>query len=151
MYNHRGSKLRKGRFSETDRAYLVTTVTDKRKTAFHDWISARLLVAELRQANEMGLVESLAWVIMPDHLHWLVILKETTLAAVVHRVKACSAITINKHNGATGRFWQKGFHDRAIRRDEDLPSVARYIVANPLRAGITEDIGAYPLWDATWL
>ncbi|MGH8412134.1 MAG: REP-associated tyrosine transposase, partial [Pseudomonas sp.] len=38
-----------------------------------------------------------------------------------------------------------------IRRDEDLPAVARYIVANPLRAGLVEKIGDYPLWDAVWL
>jgi len=29
--------------------------------------------------------------------------------------------------------------------------MARYIVANPLRAGLVERIGDYPLWDATWL
>ena len=151
MPHFQGNKLRKGRFSETGRAYLVTTVTYERKTVFHDWRLARFLIAELRQASETGLVESLAWVIMPDHLHWLIILKNTTLTALVHRVKARSAIIINRHNGTSGRFWQKGFHDRAIRREEDIRSVARYIVANPLRAGLTEDIGGYPLWDAAWL
>ena len=131
--------------------YLVTTVTCNRKTVFHDWRLARLLVAELRQASEAGFVESLAWVIMPDHLHWLIILQDATLAAMVHRVKARSAIAINKYNGSSGRFWQKGFHDRAIRQEEDIQSAARYIVANPLRAGIVDDIGGYPLWDAAWL
>jgi hypothetical protein len=29
--------------------------------------------------------------------------------------------------------------------------VARYIVANPLRAGLVEHLGDYPLWDAVWL
>ena len=151
MHYYHGSSLRKGRYSETGRAYLVTTITHGRKTVFHDRVLARLLVAELRQASETGLVESLAWVIMPDHLHWLFILENATLAAVVHRVKSRSAISINKHAGTQGRFWQKGFHDRGIRREDELRPVARYIVANPLRAGITEDIGAYPLWDAVWL
>ena len=151
MPHYQGNKLRKGRFSETGRAYLVTAVTHERHTVFHDWRLARLLVAELRQASETGLVESLAWVIMTDHLHWLIILQDATLAAVIHRVKSRSAININKQIGTSGRFWQKGFHDRAVRRDEDIQVIARYIVANPLRAGITEDIGAYPLWDAAWL
>jgi REP element-mobilizing transposase RayT len=151
MHHYHGNKLRKGRFSETGRGYLVTAVTNERKAVFHDWTLARLLVAELRQASETGLVESLAWVIMPDHVHWLIILQEATLAAVIQRVKSRSAIRINKQKGTVGRFWQKGFHDRAVRRDEDIRIIARYIVANPLRAGITEDIGAYPLWDAAWL
>ena len=151
MPHYQGSKLRKGRFSETGRAYLVTTVTYERKTVFHDWRLARLLVAELRQATKMSLVESLAWVIMPDHLHWLFILRQGTLDSVINRVKSRSAISINCHISTSGRFWQKGFHDRAIRREEDILPVARYIVANPLRAGITDNIGAYPWWDAAWL
>ena len=46
---------------------------------------------------------------------------------------------------------QRGFHDRAIRKQDDLVAVARYIVANPLRAGIVDSIRNYPLWDAKWL
>ena len=151
MHRYQGNKLRKGRFSETGRACLVTTITHQRKAIFHNWLLARLLVTELRLASETGLVETLAWVIMPDHLHWLFLLQDSPLASVVHRVKSRSAIGINRHNGTRGRFWQKGFHDRGVRQEDDLKSIARYIVANPLRAGITEDIGAYPLWDAAWL
>jgi len=29
--------------------------------------------------------------------------------------------------------------------------VARYIVANPIRAGLVDNIGQYPYWDAVWL
>ena len=49
------------------------------------------------------------------------------------------------------KVWQKGFHDHAIRRDEDIKAVARYIIANPLRAGMVDRIGDYPFWDAVWL
>ncbi len=45
----------------------------------------------------------------------------------------------------------KTFHDRAMRKEEDLKAAARYIVANPLRAGLVERCGDYPLWDAVWL
>jgi hypothetical protein len=30
-------------------------------------------------------------------------------------------------------------------------AVARYIVANPLRAGLCRHLGDYPLWDSVWL
>jgi len=49
------------------------------------------------------------------------------------------------------RIWQPGFHDRALRRQEDLRAVARYVVANPIRAGLAETVGDYALWDACWL
>jgi REP element-mobilizing transposase RayT len=146
-----GHRLRKGRYSEPGRAYLITTVTQDRKSIFNDWRPGRLLVNEMRLASEMELVESLAWVIMPDHMHWLITLRRASLSGLVHRVKARSAIAINRQQGTSGRFWQKGFHDRAIRAEEDLQVVARYIVANPLRAGIIRHLGEYPLWDAIWL
>lgn len=47
--------------------------------------------------------------------------------------------------------WQRGFFDRAIRREDDLVSIARYIVANPLRAGLVERIGDYAHWDSVWM
>jgi len=47
--------------------------------------------------------------------------------------------------------WQDGFHDHALRREEDLKEVARYIIANPVRAGLVTRVGDYPLWDACWL
>ena len=53
--------------------------------------------------------------------------------------------------GRVSPVWQRGFYDHAIRREENLRNVARYIVANPLRAGLVQQIGDYPLWDAIWL
>jgi hypothetical protein len=47
--------------------------------------------------------------------------------------------------------WQKGLHDRAIRVDEDIVAIARYIIANPIRAGLVKSIQEYPHWDAIWL
>jgi len=41
--------------------------------------------------------------------------------------------------------------DHALRTDENLLNVARYIIANPLRAGLVTRIGDYPLWDSIWL
>ncbi|MNR61582.1 hypothetical protein D3C85_1833710 [compost metagenome] len=67
------------------------------------------------------------------------------------RTKSRITFALNRSIGRDGPLWQHGFHDRAIRREEDLQAVARYIVANPLRAGLVERIGDYPLWDAVWL
>ena len=50
-----------------------------------------------------------------------------------------------------GKVWQPGFHDRAIRQEEDLPAVARYVVANPVRVGLVPRTGAYSHWDAVWV
>ncbi len=53
-------------------------------------------------------------------------------------------VPVNKARQSFGVLWQKGLFDRALRREEDLKAMARYIVANPLRAGLVEHIGQYP-------
>jgi len=43
------------------------------------------------------------------------------------------------------------FHYHALRNEESIKAAARYIIANPLRAGLVQRIEDYPLWDALWL
>ena len=62
--------LRRGRHSLHHQVYCITTVTRARHPLFTDITAARLLVRELRHLHEQGDVISLAWVVMPDHLHW---------------------------------------------------------------------------------
>jgi len=143
--------LRKGRFSEPGHTYLLTAVVHNRLPIFADWRIGRLLVSELRAAEKDDLAQSLAWVIMPDHWHSLITLQTGTISNFMQRIKGRSAIAINRALGNQGKLWQKGFHDRAIREEEDLQVIARYIVANPLRASLVKKIGDYPLWDAIWL
>ncbi len=147
---HSGN-LRTGRFSEPGRAYLLTTATFAREPLFRDARLGRLLVHELRAAHDAGWATSLAWVAMPDHLHWLVMLEHSPLDAPMRRVKTNSARAINRHLGRAGKCWQPGNHDRALRQEDDLAAMARHIVANPLRAGLVRRVGDYPLWDAAWL
>ena len=90
--------------------------------------------------------ETMAFVVMPDHVHWLMQLKDgASLGEAVRRFKARVSLAL--------RFsvWQRGFHDHALRQDEDVVTVARYIVANPVRAGLVQRMGDYPHWDAAWL
>ena len=51
----------------------------------------------------------------------------------------------------SGRVWAAGYHDRALRAEVDIPHVARYLVLNPVRAGLVARVGDYPFWDAVWI
>ena len=146
-----GRNLRYGRFSEAGQAYLVTTDTLGRQVLFPEIAAGRLVVAEFRKARDEGLADTLAFVVMPDHVHWLLVLRSGTLGNLVGRVKARAAKAVNRMLGRRGAVWQAVFHDHALRTDEDLAGIARYVVANPLRAGLVQRIGDYPLWDAVWL
>jgi len=144
--------LRKGRVSIPGQIYLVTTVTTERSKLFADFRTARIIIGEMRASVDRDELESLAWVLMPDHLHWLLALNgQFTLPKAVQSFKSRSAIRTNQHLNSEGPVWQSAYHDRALRKDEDLRTAARYLVANPLRAGLVENIGDYPHWDACWL
>ncbi|MCU1754838.1 REP-associated tyrosine transposase [Pseudomonas helleri] len=150
-YFSNGSQLLKGRSSEQGRIYLLTTVTEQRRPIFSDFHIGRLMVSQLRQAHDQGIVDSIAWVVMPDHCHWLFELRQKTLGELMCRIKSRSSVTVNNASQSSGRLWQKGYHDRALRREDDLKATARYIVQNPIRAGLAARIGDYPLWDACWM
>jgi REP-associated tyrosine transposase len=151
MEHASSSDLRKGRYSEIGRAYVVTSVCAGRIPVFADFWLGRLLVREFRTAQELGIAESLAWVVMPDHFHWLCILRQGSLARLMQRVKSRSAIAVNRATSGNSVLWQAGYHDHALRAEEDVRDVARYIVANPVRAGLVARVGDYSLWDAVWL
>ena len=94
---------------------------------------------------------NLCWVVMPDHLHLLLQLGKSDLSLVVRQLKSRSALELNREIGRLGPFWFPGFHDHALRKEEDLKGVARYIVANPLRTGLVKRLADYPYWNAVWL
>jgi len=144
-------RLRCGRYAESNRIYLLTTNTFRRTPVFESFTLGRLVVNQFRIAQHQGIANSLAWVVMPDHFHWLVELQQGSLGDLMQKTKSLSTKAVNQSTGRKVTLWQKGFHDRALRREEDLVKVARYVVANPLRAGLVEKLGDYPLWDAKWV
>ncbi|MGL6072498.1 REP-associated tyrosine transposase [Craterilacuibacter sp.] len=143
--------LRSGRYSVRGQVYHVTCVTDQRRPVFSDFAAARLIILTLKAAEQRFGAHTLAFVLMPDHLHWLFELNSASLSELIRWVKGSSSPAINRMQGSSSTLWQAGFHDHALRRDEDLARLARYIVANPLRAGLVQHIGDYPHWDAVWL
>ncbi|WLG52465.1 transposase [Pseudomonas sp. FP1742] len=144
-------RLRIGRYAEQNRIYLLTANTLGREPVFKDYTLGRKVVHQFRQAQSEGFADSLAWVVMPDHFHWLVQLQKGSLGQLMCQAKSLSTRSINAATGRTGSLWQQSFHDHVLRQEESLVRVARYVVANPLRAGLVEKLGDYPLWDAIWV
>lgn len=144
--------LRRGRRSIAGGIYHVTTTTCARKPVFHEFTRACAASAAITSRASLGDSHLLAWVLMPDHLHLLLQLgAHDSLSSIIGRVKARSTKAANLANACTDAIWTKGYHDRALRREEDLQTVARYIIANPVRAGLAQRCADYPYWDAIWL
>ena len=151
MTDEQGWKLRKGRFSEQGRIYFVTACCFDRRRHFSTCANASIVVEELSARCPQLSYRSLAFVVMPDHAHWLVQLTSTTkLGTVVGRMKGRSAFRINQARRSKIKVWQAGFHDRALRKDEDVVEAGQYLIHNPSRAGLVVDVDEYPYWGSVW-
>jgi putative DNA methylase len=83
-----------------------------------------------------------AWVIMPNHLHFLVTpFEHAELSSIVHSIKSYTAHEANKILRRSGRFWQVEPFDRYIRSAKHYASVVRYIENNPVKAGLCNTAG----------
>ena len=148
----RSHALRDGRRSIPGQYYHVIACTAERRKVFADLRCGREVVHSLRRLELEQIARSLAFVVMPDHLHWLMQLRDKkSLSVCVATMKSFSARNMAAKKLARSPIWQNGYMDRAIRRERDLVHVARYIVANPLHTKIVEDIGSCPLWDSVWM
>lgn len=88
---------------------------------------------------------------MPDHFHGLIRLDGVRpLSKVVQHLKSSASRECRMRQPGI-RVWARAFHDHALRAEEDIRVAARYLVANPIRAGLVAHAYDYPYWDAMWL
>ena len=80
------------------------------------------------------------FVVMPDHVHAIVVLlctpaRTASLSEVVAWTKRRASLDIRAGiRDRTAPIWQRSFHDRLIRNTAALDQVRKYIAANPSRA-----------------
>ena len=144
--------MRKGRRSLPNQVYHLTVTTAGRAPLFADPRAAHAAGRRFDDARLLADATMLAWVLMPDHAHWLLQLGEAKpLQKVVESLKATTGREVNRALDRSGAVWARAFHDRALRREDDLRTLARYLIANPLRGGLVRRIGDYPYWNAVYL
>lgn len=144
--------LRKGRYSLAGQIYLITFATVGRGRIFDDPGNAAIVARAVEDPRLWYRSRLLAWVLMPDHWHGLIELGPMEdISIVVQRVKTSTARMLRRPGHESVPVWAKGFHERALGEDESVKIAARYLIANPLRAGLVKRIGDYPYWNAVWL
>ena len=81
---------------------------------------------------------------MPDHAHILAVGESLTadLEAFIAKLKQKTGFEFKKTRQES--LWQDGYYDRILRDEEETIVVARYILANPVRAGLVGDFRDYP-------
>ena len=131
-------------YAEVGRVCAITIAVRDRARVFADPTVAASVVAVLREHAERTGVSIHAFCVMPDHVH-----------LVAGPSARCDLITFVGQfknlaqraawaRGVKGRFWQPGFWDHFVRRDEDLRRVIEYVLDNPVRAGLVAVRDDYP-------
>jgi len=117
------------------------------------WLSdtrvAAKLVGVLQAGERENLYELFAWVIMPNHVHML-ILRISDLRKIMHWIKGRSAKEANLILGRTGPFWQHESYDHFVRSRKEFDRVANYIEENPVSAGFVSDAKGWRFSSANW-
>jgi len=143
-------RLHRGRHSSLGTVYAVTTICRHRAPLFLDPANSAIIREVIASLDVRGVTSTFAWVAMPDHLHWLFQLQQGSLAQCMQSMKGVSSLQINRQRGGGGAIWQPGYHDHAVRADASLHKHARYILANPIRAGLATTLGEYPHTGCRW-
>jgi putative transposase len=78
----------------------------------------------------------LAYCLMPNHVHLVVNADIDELGHAMHRVNGLYAQRFNREHGFTGHLFQGRYHLKPIVDEAHLPGSLRYVVLNPVRAGL---------------
>ncbi len=128
--------------------FSLTLATGDRDRSFSDGNHVDACLAELNVTAAKYDLAVFAYCFMPDHLHLLAAAPEgvSMLNAVRHFKQLTSYRFRNLPQFRGEALWQRGFYDHALRKEEDINVVARYIWGNPVRAGLVADINSYEHW-----
>lgn len=159
--HHRRSIRRPGHDYARVGKYFVTICAHERACLFGDIASGQLTLNEygriveeewLRTAIIRAKIILDEYIVMPNHVHGIIVLQESTtparsagsvviagprpgsLGAIVGGFKAAACSRINLLRGTPGfPAWQRDFHDHIIRNDDEYRRIVAYIRNNPLR------------------
>jgi putative transposase len=125
--------------------YFVTFCTLERRAVFTDIGLGRLVIVQFRRTCRQEKFAILAYCLMPDHAHLLLegTNAASNLAALIKSAKQSSGQRFAARMKRP--LWEEGFHDHVLRPEENPKIFARYIIENPMRAGLVKSPLDYPL------
>jgi putative transposase len=116
--------------------YMTTTATANRRPIFKAPEAADILLDAILFGKSQNWYYLLSFVIMPDHMHLIIVPQDKGISESMRSVKGFSARQINKSRQMKSTIWQVGFYDYILDSEGKVLSRIRYIEHNPVRKGI---------------
>jgi putative transposase len=123
--------------------YFLTFCTLGRHHAFRDAAAVHLVRGQFLRAADRHLFALVAYCFMPDHVHLLVegTREDADLKEFESAAKQYSGFHYKAQFGRP--LWQRYGFERVLRSEESTINVVRYILANPVRAGLARRVDEY--------
>ena len=124
--------------------YLLTWCCENREPTFTQQDRVDLVREQILRACRESEFEVIADCYMPDHVHQLVHGKTPSADGrkFVSRSKQYSGFYFKR--AFDQRLWQRYGRDEILRDDQDVRPTARYIIENPVKAGLVSRVEDYP-------
>ena len=89
-----------------------------------------------------GVLEDYHWVcyaycLMSNHYHILIETPDPNLSAGIRQLNGVYTQSVNRRHGTRGHIFQGRFKSILVKKESHLLELCRYIVLNPVRAGMT--------------
>ena len=125
------------RYYEKGYTYFVTCVTYKRMPLLLEYENELWRAVDFIRGQLPFKLE--AWVIIPDHFHFIIRPDEKDLSGIMKGIKLKFAGSYRSINGLrSGRIWQNRFWDHVIRDQMDMTRHIDYIHYNPAKHGLVK-------------
>lgn len=141
------------RFNEIGHARYLTCSCYRRLPLLSNPLIRDAFVDQLHRVHQRNDFMLLAWVVMPEHFHLLVLPRQGHVTEILRELKApfaqrmikrwheLEAPILSRIRDARGtiRFWQHGGgYDRNIISDHEMSEKITYVHANPVRRGLVD-------------
>ena len=123
--------------------YHVTNRGNNKQQIFFDRGDGLFFLKYLAKGCLSANIRIHAYCLMPNHYHLLVETPEANLSYALSLIQAPYARHFNKKYNRVGHVFQGSFRSCIIEVDEYYLTVVRYIMQNPIRANITQDLRRY--------
>jgi putative transposase len=124
--------------------YSLTFCTDYRRSIFVDAGAVTLVHQQILRAAAQEHFAVIAYCFMPDHLHLLIEGLDDNADGLrfIKLAKQYSGFYYSQAN--RHKLWQRYGFEHVLQEDELTLVVTRYILRNPVRAGLVDDPRKYP-------
>jgi len=121
--------------------YHVTSRGDRSEPIYLDDVDRRLWLTLFAEVCERFNWRCHGWCQMTNHYHIVLETAEGNLSLGMRHLNGVYTQRHNRRHGRVGHVFQGRYKSILVERDAYLLELSRYVILNPVRAGIVSDVG----------